>query len=138
MESACRQPRSRRGLFPCQCPCLGKPVASRLRLSLRQSREPRVPRGRSCPRPLGQVWSEVFSCLMVRYDISVGSAEPFGDSTSQCKFTQTFRKEPSWRREIQAKSLRMAHEKLLMCETNLHRCGLSLHQNFKLIYNGEV
>ena len=28
------------------------------------------------------------------------------------------------------KSLRMAHEKLLMCETNLHRCGLSLHQNF--------
>ena len=40
---------------------------------------------------------------MVRYDISVGSAEPFGYSTSQCKFTQTFRKEPSWRREIQAK-----------------------------------
>ena len=28
------------------------------------------------------------------------------------------------------KSLRMAHEKLLMCETNLHRCGLYLHQNF--------
>ena len=31
------------------------------------------------------------------------------------------------------KSLRMAHEKLLMCETNLHRYGLYLRQNYMIM-----
>ena len=29
-------------------------------------------------------------------------------------------------------------KKILLCETNLHRYGISLHQNFSLIYNGVV